>query len=130
MNSRLLLSGFIAAPIVRRNRRDGGNLFGVATVRDTDRGEPRSWVVFVNDIGLIEKFEAFKDGEPIAIAGPFSVTHDGGRLIHRVTADAIVSARKQRKKRGSQPENLDADPNDAPKNDEFGGRPLNDPLPF
>jgi hypothetical protein len=130
MTARLLLSGFIAAPIVRRNRRDDGSPFGVATVRDTDRGEPRSWVVFVNDVGLIEKFESFKDGEPIAVAGPFTVTYDGSRLVHRITADAIVSARKQRKKRGSSAENLDVDPNDAPKNDDNDGRPFDDTLPF
>ena len=99
MTSRLLLSGILAGPIVRRTRRKDGRPFAVATVRDTDRGEPRTWTVFVNDLAIIENFEAIKDGEPIAIAGPFSVTVIGARPVHRVTADAIVGARKVRKKR-------------------------------
>ena len=84
MTSRLLLSGILTAPIVRRTRRGDGRLFGVATLRDSDRGEPRTWIVFVNDPALIETFEAMKDGEPIAIAGPFSVAADGARLVHRI----------------------------------------------
>ncbi len=126
MTSRLLLSGIPTAPIVRRTRRGDGRLFGVATLRDSDRGEPRTWIVFVNDPALIETFEAMKDGEPIAIAGPFSVAADGARLVHRITADAIVGARKARKKRAKGDPLFAVDPEDAP--DDATGE-FNDPLP-
>jgi hypothetical protein len=85
--------------------------------------------VFVNDPALIARFEAIKDGEPVAIAGPFSVTADGGRLNYRVTADAIVGARRQRKKRAPSPDTPAVDPDDAPKDDD-AGRPFDDDLPF
>jgi hypothetical protein len=130
MTSRLLLSAVLATPIVRRHRRDDGRLFGVATLRDADRGEVRTWTVFVNDVSLIEKFEALRAGEPIAISGPFNVTADDARLVFRITADALVSGRKQRKKRSISTEIPDADPSDAPKDDEAGEGPFNDPLPF
>ena len=109
---------------MRRTRRDDGRLFGIATIRDTDRGEPRTWVVFVNDLQLIERFEHLKDGEPVAISGPFSVGADEARLVYRVTAEALIGARKERKKRSrSEP----IDPDDAPKGEE---RPFDGALPF
>lgn len=128
--SRLLLSCVLAAPIKRCNRRDDGRLFGVALVRDSDRGEPRAWVVFVNDAELIERFERLKDGEPVAIAGPFSVRIDGERLIYRITADALIGARKDRKKRAKKEPGGEADLDDAPKDDNAAGRPFDDALPF
>jgi hypothetical protein len=127
MTSRLLLSGILTAPIVRRTRRDDGRPFGVATVRDSDRGEPRAWIVFVNDQALIETFEAKKGGEPIAIAGPFTIVMENARLVHRITADAIVGARKGRKKRAKGDLLFAVDPEDAP--DDLTGE-FNDPLPF
>jgi hypothetical protein len=125
MSSRLLLSGVLDAPIVRRNRRDDGRVFGVATVVDDVQGESRLWTVFVNNPELIASFERLKVGEPLAIAGPFSIKLEGTRLVHRITADAIIGARKQRKKRNK----TDApaiDPNDAPKelNDDLDGLPF------
>ena len=129
MTSRILLSAVIQGSVARRNRRDDGRLFAVATVRDFDRLEPRTWTVFVNDLAINERLEAVKDGEPVAIAGPFSVTADGDRLTYRVTCDAIIGVRKQRKKRGPSPETPAVDPDDAPKEGD-AGRPFNDDLPF
>jgi hypothetical protein len=127
MTSRLLLSGLLTAPIVRRTRRDDGRLFGIATIQDTDRGEPRTWVVFVNNLELIERFEHLKDGEPVAISGPFSISADEARLVYRVTAEALIGARKERKKR-SKSERIEAvDPDPAPKEEE---KPFDDALPF
>jgi hypothetical protein len=129
MSSRILLSCY-AAPIKRCYRRDDGRLFGVLTASDTDRGSPRPWTVYVNDAELLKKFEKLKAGEPISISGPFSVTLNGERLVYRVTADALISARKERKKRAKQETVGEVDPNDAPKDDDSGGRPFDDDLPF
>jgi hypothetical protein len=126
MTSRLLLSGFLTAPIVRRTRRGDGRLFGIAMIQDTDRGEPRTWVVFVNDLQLIERFEHLKDGEPVSISGPFSISVDEARLVYRVTAEALIGARKERKKRSKSEPIGAVDPDDAPKEE----RPFDDALPF
>jgi hypothetical protein len=130
MSSRLLLSGTLAAPIARHNRRDDGRLFGVTTIRDDVSNESRLWTVFVNRVELIERFERLKPGEPVAIAGPFSVKLDGTRLVHRISADAVIGARKERKKLGATESAAAVDPNDAPKDDRDGGAPLDDPIPF
>jgi hypothetical protein len=130
MSSRVLLSATLSAPLVRRHRRDNGRPISVATVRDTDRGEPRIWTVFANDPDILAKFETPKSGEPIAIAGPFTVTVERGRLVHKLSADSIVTARKGRTKRKDNPL-LAVDPNEAPKDDDDNnGRPLDDPLLF
>jgi hypothetical protein len=126
MSSRLLLSAVLTAPIARRNRRDDGRIFGVAAVTDDVQGEPRTWVVFVNNAELIESFERLKLGEPVVIAGPFTIKLEGERLIHRISADAIIGARKQRKKR-DKAEAAAIDPEDAPK-DESQRAWLNDGL--
>ena len=129
MTSRILLSAVLVGALARRDRRDDGRLFGVATLRDTDRGKSRTWTVFVNDVELIERLEKLKDGEPVAIAGPFSVTADGDRLVHRISADEIIGARKERKKRSKNDACTAADPEDAPK-DDAEGRPFDDGLTF
>ncbi len=128
MSSRLLLSAVLTAPIARRARRDDGRLFGVAAVTDDVQGEPRTWTVFVNSTELIEGFERLKIGEPVAITGPFTVKLEGARLVHRVSADAIVGARKQRKKR-HKTEAAAINPDDAPV-DENQKEWLNDAVPF
>ncbi len=127
--TRLLLSGVLTGSVIRRTRRADGRTFGVATVRDADRGEPRIWTVYVNDVELIERFERFKDGEPIAVGGPFYVAIDGARLVHRITADSIIGARKERKKRAKADLLAAVDPDDAPKDDDKG-RPFDDAIPF
>lgn len=119
MSARLLLAGYLRAPISRRNRRDDGRVFGVATVADDAQGESRNWIVFVNDPELIERFERLKLGEPLAISGPFTVKLDGQRIVHRITAEVVVGARKERKKR-AKAEIASIDPGDAPKDDTKG----------
>jgi hypothetical protein len=128
MSARLLLSGHLTAPIIRRNRRDDGRLFGVATVTDEAQGELRTWIVFVNRVEIIERFERLKCGEPVAISGPFTVKLDGERIIHRLTADAVVGARKERKKRKYEARAID--PDDAPKDENQEGFEFNDSVPF
>jgi hypothetical protein len=73
MTSRLLLSGTLAAAALRRHRKADGAIFAVCKVRDTDRGSLRFWTVFANDLTVIEHLEEMRVGEPIAIAGPFTV---------------------------------------------------------
>lgn len=128
MSARLLLSGHLTAPITRRNRRDDGRLFGVATVADEAQGELRTWIVFVNRVEIIERFERLKCGEPVAISGPFTVKLDGERIIHRLTADAVVGARKERKKRKTEAGAID--PDDAPKDENQEGLEFDDLVPF
>jgi hypothetical protein len=127
MSSRLLLSGVLTAPIVRRNRRDDGRLFGVAFVNDDVQGQPRAWTVFVNIGELIDAFERLKVGEPLAISGPFTVKIEGERTVYRITADAILGARKQRKKRNKTEATID--PDDAPK-EENQKEWISDAIPF
>jgi hypothetical protein len=132
VSSRTLLSATLAGSLVRRNRRDDGRLFGVARATDLECGQPREWVVFVNDPALIEQFEKLKEGEPVAIAGPFAVRANGKRIEFRITADAIIGTRKQRKKRLKEEGNLLAtvDLNEAPRDDSQEREPLNDSIPF
>src|SRR5271165_754178 len=73
MTSRLLLSGMLASPAVRRRRRADGAVFTIARIRDTDRGASRDWRLFANDPALIERLEEMRVGEPTAVSGPFSV---------------------------------------------------------
>lgn len=126
--SRMLLSGVTAGAFVRRARRVDGKIFAVGTIRDSDRGEPRYWTVFANDPAVIEKLEKLKGGEPVALSGPFSVTVEGARLVYRLTADSIVTARKGRTKRKDNPL-LAVDPAEAPKDDD-ASEVINDDLPF
>jgi hypothetical protein len=129
MTARLLLSGHLTAPITRRNRRVDGRVFGVATVADEAQGEPCAWTVFVNNLELIERFERLKLGEPIAISGPFTVKLSDQRIIHRITAEAIIGARKERKKR-AKGEAAAIDASDAPADEETKGFAFDDALPF
>jgi hypothetical protein len=74
--------------------------------------------VYANDPFVIEKFESLKDGEPVAICGPFCVSTNGSsRLIYKINADAIVGARKTKTRKKGKSAPPDADPDDAPKDD-------------
>jgi hypothetical protein len=129
MTARLLLSGHLTAPITRRNRRDDGRLFGIAAVTDEAQGEARAWTVFVNNLEVIERFERLKLGEPLAISGPFTVKLNGQRIVHRITAESIIGARKERKKR-AKGEAACIDASDAPKDEDTKGFAFDDALPF
>jgi hypothetical protein len=98
MSARVLLSGVLASAASRRKRRSDGVIFAVAKVIDSDRGMSRTWTVFVNDPVIIEQIEEMRVGEPIAIAGPFSVA--GEREIEfRITAEALVDTKRRKKPR-------------------------------
>ena len=104
MSSQVLVIGPIYRPLVRRTRRDGGGVFGVFAIRDSDRMETRIWSVFVNDLELIEEIERLRAGEPIGVSGPFSFRILGGsadeppKIEHRVTVHALVDTRPRKVK--------------------------------
>ena len=90
MSSATLLSGVLTSAAVRRKRQADGRLYAVADVRDTDRGGQRYWRVYLNDLELIERVEEMRVGEPIAISGPFYFSVEGTRIVHRITAEALI----------------------------------------
>jgi hypothetical protein len=100
MTSRLLLSGTLAAAALRRHRKADGAIFAVCKVRDTDRGSLRFWTVFANDLTVIEHLEEMRVGEPIAIAGPFTVV--GEREIEfRITAETVLDTKRKKKSKAA-----------------------------
>jgi hypothetical protein len=127
MTSRVLLSGVLASPAVRRKRRADGAVFAIAKIRDTDRGLSRTWTLFINDPVLIEQIEEMRVGEPIAVAGPFSVAAERD-LEYRISADALIDTKRRKKPKGqiakeSRIESAEID--FAPQNGGF-----NDAIPF
>jgi hypothetical protein len=128
MSSRALLSGYVDSAVRRLRRKSDGSVFGVVTIRDEDRGESRKWTCFVSDPDLIERCEKMKIGEPIAIAGPFSVTARGDKAEHRITAQSLIGARASRKKKGTATTQAVAD--DAELAPRAEGWPFDDPIAF
>ena len=101
MSSRLLLSGVLTGPAIRRKRRSDGAIFAIVRIRDSDRFERREWTGFANDPEVIEQIEAMRKGEPLAAAGPFSVVvADGGRIEYRITIEMLVDVKRRKKPRG------------------------------
>ena len=101
MSSRLLLTGVLASPAMRRKRKADGVIFAVAKVRDTDRGEDRLWTAFANDATTIERLEEMRVGEPIGLTGPFSIAIAGPeRLEYRISVEALVDTKRRRKPKG------------------------------
>jgi hypothetical protein len=99
MTSRVLLSAVRASVAARRKRRSDGAVFAVCKVRDSDRGSPRFWTVFANDLTVIETLEELRVGEPIAIAGPFTVA--GEREIEfRISAESVLDVKRRKKPKG------------------------------
>jgi hypothetical protein len=134
MTSRILLTGVIASAALRRKRRDTGAVFGVAKIRDSDprAGAARIWTTYINDLDLIEQFEALRVGEPVAVTGAFSVVIAGSdrepKIEHRISAEALIDTKRKRKQKGliSKESRVESDELDlAPKEPEF-----NDAIPF
>ena len=134
MTSRLLISATVHQALVRRTRRADGALFGVAKVADRDRMERRIWKVFVNDQEIIERFEALRVGEPVAISGPFSIVPlNGGEVECRITAEQLVDTKKSNKSKTAKAKEQRVrsdEADDAPKVPEETGAFHDDPLPF
>jgi hypothetical protein len=134
MSTRILLSGTIYDPPVRRTRRSDGALFAVTKVRDTDKGDARLWTVYFNDPALIEIAEEMRSGEPIALTGPFSIEIIGPtgapRLAYKIAAESILDVRRKRKSKKqikTEERQISDEADAAPK--EAGGDP-SDALPF
>jgi hypothetical protein len=127
MTSRLLLAGILTSAAIRRKRRADGAIFAIAKVRDTDRGMARTWTLFVNDPVIIEQIEEIRIGEPICVAGPFTVA--GEREIEfRITAEALVDTKRRKKPRGQitkesriESDELDLAPHELDDGIPFGG---------
>jgi aspartyl/asparaginyl-tRNA synthetase len=130
MSSRLLLTGTLASPAVRRRRKADGAVFARATVRDSDRGEPRQWTVYANDPDVIEQLEALRTGSSVAVSGPFAVVITGqDDLEYRLTAVAMLDTKRKKKSKAaiSKEQRVESEELDlAPASD---GGP-NDALPF
>jgi hypothetical protein len=131
VTSALLLTGRLASPAVRRKRRDTGVLFAVARIRDMDRGMPRDWTVFANELCTIERLEEMRVGEPVACSGPFYVAIDGDALSYRITAEVVLDVKRRRKPKGliGREQRVESDECDlAPVSSVEEG--LNDSVPF
>jgi hypothetical protein len=130
MSSRLMLAAFVCDPAVRRKRNADGAIFATMKVRDTDRSETRLWTVFFNDPELIERAEELRRGEPVAIAGPFSIVLVDSRgepvIDYRITAQTFVDTRKRKSKTQKKREERVTSDEQSPPDD---GGP-NDEIPF
>ncbi len=133
MTSRLLLTGVLASAAVRRKRNADGAIFPVAKVNGSDRGMTREWTVFANTPTVIEQLEELRVGEPIAVAGPFSIVLAGPErdptIQHRISAEAVVDTKRRRKSQRQigKEERIISDEQALSAPVEEG---LNDPLPF
>jgi hypothetical protein len=127
MTSRILLSAVLASVAARRKRRSDGAVFAVCKVRDSDRGSPRFWTVFANDLTVIEMLEGIRVGEPIAIAGPFSVVGERD-LEYRISAESVIDTKRRKKPKGLiakesriESDELDLAPHELDDEIPFGG---------
>ena len=104
MTSRIMFSGTLASAAVRRKRKADGAVFAVVKLRDSDRGEARYWTAFANDPAVIEHLEEMRVGEPIAIAGPFSIVIAGAErepmIEFRITIETLVDTKRRKKPKG------------------------------
>jgi hypothetical protein len=125
MTSRVLLSGVLASAAVRRKRRADGAIFAIAKVLDTDRGMARTWTVFANDPTVIEMLEEMRVGEPIAIAGPFTVACERD-LEFRISAESVIDVKRRKKPKGqiTKESRIESDELDLAPHE------LNDDIPF
>lgn len=134
MSSRILVIGEIHRTLICRTRRDDGRVFGVFTIRDSDRMETRFWSAFVNDVDLIEEVERLRAGEPIGVSGPFSFRISGAAIEHRVTVNALIDTRPRKAKAKTAIRKEQATKSDeadiAPTAPEYGEAVLDDALPF
>jgi hypothetical protein len=128
MTSRLLLTGVLTGAAVRRKRKADGVLFAVAKIKDTDRSERRIWTVFATDIAVIEALEELRIGEPVAVAGPFSISVSGTKnepkIEYKLTAESLLDVKRRKKPKGQIAKEQRVE------SDEFERAPFNDPLPF
>ncbi len=130
MSSALLLTGKLANAAVRRKRRSDGAIYAVARIRDSDRGMPRDWTAYANDLATIERLEELRVGEPVACSGPFCVAVDGDALAYRVTIETLIDTKRRRKPKGliAKESRVESDELDlAPTSIEEA---LNDDVPF
>ena len=89
----------MASAATRRKRRADGAVFAIAKVRDSDRSLSRIWTVFANDPTVIETLEEMRVGEPIAIAGPFTVAGERD-LEYRISAESLIGTKRRKKPKG------------------------------
>ena len=74
-------------------------VFAIAKVRDSDRGMARTWTVFANDLTVIELLEDMRVGEPVAIAGPFTVARERD-FEYRISAKSVIDVKRRKKPKG------------------------------
>ena len=64
----------------------------------------RDWTAFANDPAVIEHLEEMRVGEPIAIAGPFSIVIAGAErepmIEFRITIETLVDTKRRKKPKG------------------------------
>jgi hypothetical protein len=128
MSARALVSGVLfRAPATKTSK--AGNPYVFATIRSGSGEHVRWWRVFAFSESVIEEILALGDGEPIAVSGEFDCelyAPAGGeeRLSWKLTADAVLSARRKPK-----PKRPATRP--APGDPLFERRPLiDDDIPF
>jgi hypothetical protein len=129
MTDRAIVSGVLfRAPATKTSK--AGKPYVFATIRSGSGEAARWWKCFVFSETAIEEISQLGDGDPIAVAGEFDCelyAPAGGesRLSWRITADAVLTAKRGRK---SERETAARRPGPLRDNDGEGGP--NDGLPF
>ena len=104
MSARAIVSGSIhKAPEERVSK--AGKPFATFKLRENVNGSTRWWSAIAFDAAAITAVLAMKDGEPISISGEINAeiwtpeASSEPRLSWKITADAILTARQQKRGR-------------------------------
>jgi single-stranded DNA-binding protein len=104
MSARALVNGALHKAAEGRTSK-AGTRFSTFTLREKVNGSTRWWSVVAFDEASIAAVLSMKVGEPIAVSGEINAElwtpEDGSepRLSWKITADAVLTARRHRKGR-------------------------------
>ena len=104
MSARAIVSGALHKAAEERTSK-AGKQFATLTLRENVNGSTLWWRVVAFDEASIAAALSMKVGEPIAVSGEINAElwtpEDGGepRLSWKITADAVLSARRRGKGR-------------------------------
>lgn len=107
MTARAIVSGVLTRAAQQRTSKSG-NPYVLATVRDGNGDAVRWWSVIAFNAASMGEILKLREGDPIAISGEFDAEiyrPDGKepRVSWKITADAILSARRPAKERKPEP---------------------------
>jgi hypothetical protein len=106
MSDRAVVSGAIFRPPAQKMTK-AGRPFAFLTIRSGMGETVKWWRVFAFSEAVVEEIMQLGDGEPIAVSGEFDAEiyapdDAAPRISWKITADAIISAKRPRPQRAAQ----------------------------